>query len=84
MTERFEVGVLLFGRHRELAGESILRVSLLEGATVRHVRDALDEHPALAGLMGSAAIALNHRYEPDDSPVARGDEIALIPPVAGG
>ncbi|MCL7970740.1 MAG: MoaD/ThiS family protein [marine benthic group bacterium] len=84
MTEGFEVTVLLFGRHRELAGESALSVSLAEGATVRHIREALDEHPALTGLAGTAAIALNHRYEPDDSPVTRGDEIALIPPVAGG
>ena len=84
MTSRFEVGVLLFGRHRERVGESRVRLSLPQGATVGSVREALEDHPELRGLTAGSAIALNQRYESDDARVTVGDEIALIPPVAGG
>lgn len=80
----FEVGVLLFGQHRERAGGSLVRLTLPDGATVRSVREALEDHPELRGLTAGSAIALNQRYEADDAPVRAGDEIAVIPPVAGG
>lgn len=87
MTDRFEVAVRMFGRHRELAGQPVVFVELTVGGTVADLRRALAGHPSLGSLGGSlesAAVALNRRYEPDDSPVLAGDEVALIPPVAGG
>ena len=84
MRARFQVDVLLFGQHRERVGQAILNVSLPEGATVGSVREALEKQPELRGLTAGSAIALNQRYEADDAPVAAGDEIAVIPPVAGG
>lgn len=84
MRDRFEVSVRLFGQHRELAGASCVSVELREGGTVGDVRKALAEHPALGGVLEGAAVALNQRYEVDDSTVVEGDEVAVIPPVAGG
>jgi len=83
VTERFVVPVRLFGRHRELAGAAELSVELAVGGTVGDVKQALAAHPGLSGPQ-SFAIAVNRRYEPDDSPVTEGDEVAVIPPVAGG
>lgn len=84
MTDRFLVPVRLFGRHRELADAPVVTVSLPVGGNVGDLRRVLDGHPALGGALGGAAVALNRTYEPDDTVVAKGDEVALIPPVAGG
>jgi molybdopterin converting factor small subunit len=84
MKDRFEVPVRLFGRHRELAGESVISVVLAAGATVGDVRIALAGHPDIGGVLEGAAVAVNRRYEPDGALVSDGDEVALIPPVAGG
>ena len=84
MTTRFDVPVRLFGRHRDLVGEPVLLVELVAGGTVGDLRRRLGEHPRLAGSLEGAAVALNRRYETDDSQVSAGDEVAIIPPVAGG
>lgn len=84
MTERFEVSVRLFGKHRELAGESVVSVELAAGGTVADLRRALAGNVSLGRSLEGAAVALNRRYEPDESPVLEGDEVAVIPPVAGG
>ena len=84
VTDRFEVAVRLFGQHRELAGDSVIAVELAAGGTVADLKKALAAHPALGVALEGAAIALNRRYQPDESPVLDGDEVAVIPPVAGG
>ncbi|MCK5489341.1 MAG: MoaD/ThiS family protein, partial [Gemmatimonadetes bacterium] len=52
--------------------------------TVADLKKALAAHPALGVALEGAAIALNRKYQPDESPVVDGDEVAVIPPVAGG
>ena len=83
MTDRFVVPVRLFGLHRELTGSAELSVELTVGGTVGDVREAIAAHPGISGSHGFA-IAVNRSYEPDDAPVTEGDEVAVIPPVAGG
>ena len=84
MTDRFEVAVRLFGQHRELAGASVISVELAAGGTVADLRRALAAHPGLGGALTGSAVALNRTYQSDKSPVQAGDEVAVIPPVAGG
>jgi len=84
VSDRFPVRVRVFGRHREIAGSPVVEVELETGGTVADLRRVLAEHPVLGGSLGGAAIALNRRYGSDDSVVAVGDEVAIIPPVAGG
>ena len=80
-----EVTVLLFAAHRERVGSGSAVVSLPDGSTVGTL---LSELRARGGgwsdLPGMPAVAVNRRYAAEDSPLAHGDEVALIPPVAGG
>ncbi len=84
MTSRFEVAVRLFGSHREAAGSSEIAVELDAGGNVADLKRALAAHPSLGISLEGVAVALNRTYRSDDSPVAEGDEVAIIPPVAGG
>jgi molybdopterin synthase catalytic subunit len=81
-----DVEVLLFARLREVAGASSVRLSVPGGAlAARDVWHALcAAHPRLAGLDGGLRVAVNQSYAGWDSPVASGDVVAFIPPVAGG
>jgi molybdopterin converting factor subunit 1 len=76
------VVVRLFAGLRERAGTGEQQVELVEGATAADVwtvlGDLLGERPA--GLV----VAVNRRYAAEDTPLADGDEVALIPPVSGG
>jgi molybdopterin synthase catalytic subunit len=77
--------VLLFGPAREAAGSDRVPVRVDGPATAAVVLAALERaHPALASLLPRTRVAVNRRYVDADSPVAPGDEIAVIPPVGGG
>lgn len=77
--------ILLFGPAREAAGRDRVPVQVDGPATAAMVLAALERaHPALAPLLPRARVAVNHCYVDVDSPVAPGDEIAVIPPVGGG
>lgn len=80
-----KVAVRLFAAGRELAGAAECVVDVAGAATVADVRLALGKHcPALAPLVGRSLMAVNAEYADDATPVAAGDEVALIPPVSGG
>jgi MoaE-MoaD fusion protein len=81
-----EVEVLLFARLRELAGQPSVWLRMPgESVAARDVWDALAAaHPRLAGADGGLRVAVNQGYAGWDSPVASGDVVAFIPPVAGG
>jgi molybdopterin converting factor subunit 1 len=76
------VVVRLFAGLRERAGTGEQQVELPEGAIAADVwaslPDRLGERPD--GLV----LAVNRRYAAEDTPLADGDEVALIPPVSGG
>jgi len=79
------VRVRFFARYAELAGrvEGILAVPL--PATVGDVlARARREWPGAAALPAEPLAALNRRQSALDSPVSDGDEVALLPPFAGG
>ncbi|MBL8601516.1 MAG: MoaD/ThiS family protein [Myxococcales bacterium] len=77
--------MLLFAAARETVGSAETTLSLAAPATARAVLDALTEaHPGLRGYHRAMRVAINGAYARDDDPVAAGDEVAIIPPVAGG
>lgn len=76
---------LFFASYRDLAGAEERRVELPEGARVADLVARLRAGgDGLAALPGSPAVAVNRRYAPLSSPLSDGDEVAFIPPVAGG
>ncbi len=79
------IRTLLFASHRDMAGADSVELELDEGATVADLVSALRaKGGSWSELPPSTAVAVNHRYASHDLPIAEGDEVALIPPVAGG
>lgn len=80
----FSTPVLLFARYAdELGGESVI-VTLPATATAADVLAAIRALPGAERLPPSPIVAVNQRYARPADAVRPGDEIALIPPVAGG
>ncbi len=78
------VAIRLFASYADALGTRAMNVALPEGA---RVRDALDYIRALPGadqLPPAPLTAVNAEYAPLDHALSAGDEVALIPPVAGG
>ncbi len=75
-----QITVRLFAGLRERAGSAGRTLDLGEGATVADVWALLDLGDEPAGLL----YAVNKEYAPAATPLADGDEVALIPPVSGG
>jgi len=79
------VTIRLFASHREAAGRESLIVELADGATAADaLARACSEAPSLANAVTSVAYALNREQVSADAPLHDGDELALLPPVAGG
>jgi molybdopterin converting factor subunit 1 len=74
--------VLLFASYADALGPT-LTVDLPEDATVSTLLARVAALPE-AGRLPRAMVAVNQRYARADQRLAAGDEIALIPPVAGG
>jgi molybdopterin converting factor small subunit len=80
-----EVDVQGFGPAREHLGSTPFSLAVPDGATVADVVAVLGERtPAFAELLTRCAIAVGDEIVPGDRPVAAGDLVAVLPPVAGG
>ena len=82
--EPMSVTVLLFASYADALGASSLRVDLPVDATVADVLARLRARPGAERLPPSPLVAVNQRYATAASLVRPGDEVAVIPPVAGG
>lgn len=80
------VRVLYFGGLRErFTNTKLEEVPLPEGATIAQLLDELCvRYPGLEDMRGRVRVAVNEEVVPDAHALAAGDEIALLPPVAGG
>jgi molybdopterin converting factor subunit 1 len=77
--------VRMFGALAERAGAPRDDVDLSEPATAGDViRAVRDRHPATEGILRQVSVAVNREVVPPEHPVAPDDEVALLPPVAGG
>jgi molybdopterin synthase catalytic subunit len=79
------VRVLLFASYAELAGQALVEMTLPAPATVqdalRRLRASL---PGAERLPDQPLAAVNRTHARLTSPVRDGDEIAFLPPLAGG
>jgi molybdopterin converting factor subunit 1 len=79
------ISVLYFAVFRERLGTDHEDLELPGGATVADAIVALAaRHPAIAQLRGKFRVAVNQDFTDDTHALADRDELALIPPVAGG
>ena len=79
------VRVLYFAVFRERIRTDGETIELADGARLPDLVAALEaRHDAVRALRGRYRVAVNQAMAAGDEPLADGDEVALIPPVAGG
>jgi len=78
------VTVLLFASYAEALGASSLAVEVADDATVADVLSNVRAHPGADRLPRTPLVAVNQQYADVHALVRHGDEVAIIPPVAGG
>jgi molybdopterin synthase catalytic subunit len=82
------VTIRLFGMTKMLAGnQGTLSLNLLTGGRVKDLVGALEaEHPAIGELIQKkkVLVSINQEVAHEDTLIQDGDEVALLPPFAGG
>jgi MoaE-MoaD fusion protein len=85
MAGPLKLRVKLFGALAERAGGQEDGVELAEPATAADVLRAVEgRHPSARGILERVSVAVNREVVPAEHRVRAGDEVALLPPVAGG
>jgi molybdopterin converting factor subunit 1 len=80
-----KIRLLFFAVLRDIAGHSEEVIELVDGARAGDVWQRLrDEHAQLRDYTQPPMIAVNESYVRPDELLHDGDELAFIPPVAGG
>ena len=80
-----KVRLLFFAVLRDIAGSDERELSLEDGATAAEVWQTLRRtYAKLADYTQPPMVAINEAYATPDSVLRDGDELAFIPPVAGG
>lgn len=78
------VRVLLFASYADAIGAPEVRLELPAGASVRDVLAQVKAMVVGKRVPDHPLVAVNQRYAPEDQAVTAADEVAIIPPVAGG
>ena len=78
------VTVLLFASYADALGAAELELALPAGSTVADAVRQLATLPGADRVPPAPLVAVNERYATLGQALAPGDELALIPPVAGG
>jgi sulfur-carrier protein len=79
------VRLLAFAGARDVLGAPELTLPLAAPCSADELlSEVCRRYPALLPWRASIRVAVNGTYARADDPVAFGDEVALIPPVAGG
>ena len=80
-----QVRLLFFAVLRDIAGTDERRLAVADGTTARDVWQSLrGEYAKLSEYAQPPMIAINESYAPPETILRDGDELAFIPPVAGG
>lgn len=76
--------VLLFASYADALGASEIEVDVPTGARVGDVLERVKAMAKGKRIPGAPMLAINQRYARADQVVNATDEVAIIPPVAGG
>jgi molybdopterin converting factor subunit 1 len=78
------VTVQLFASYADMLGAPTVELPLTPGTTVQDLLRHLRSLPGASALPAAARVAVNRTFAAGEQLIAPSDEIALIPPVAGG
>ena len=78
------VDALLFARYAELLGTDRIGVTLPDRATAGDLLGLVRQRQGGEALPATVLVAVNGRQAALDVPLRSGDEVALLPPLAGG
>ena len=79
------VRLLYFAVLRDIMGTSDAELTLPDGTSAREVWQTMrSDHAELADYIEPPMTAINESYAAADTVLKDGDELAFIPPVAGG
>ena len=78
------VTALLFASYADAMGRDEIELALRPGATVADAVASLRTFPGGSALPERPLVALNLAWAHEGSELRPGDELAFIPPVAGG
>jgi molybdopterin synthase catalytic subunit len=79
------IRLLLFALYRDLTGVGELDIDVRDGSSAAAALSALRHSDArFDRLPERPVVAINREYAQLDARLADGDELALLPPVAGG
>ena len=80
-----KIRLLFFAVLRDIAGRDENVIDVPDGTRAGDVWQRLrDQHPELRDYVQPPMIAVNESYVGVEEPLRDGDELAFIPPVAGG
>ena len=80
-----KVRLLYFAILRDITGKNESELSLAEGTRAGDVWKTMrEQYEQLAGYEQPPLIAINESYARPETLLREGDELAFIPPVAGG
>lgn len=75
---------LFFAAYRDLVGAEELEIEVPQGCTVQELIQLVRSRPGAGALPESPPVAVNREYSAASRVLHDGDEVAFIPPVAGG
>lgn len=78
------VTALLFASYADALGYDSIELALQPGATIADAVASLRSLPGGSALPSSPLVAVNLAYADAARVLEHGDEVAVIPPVAGG
>ncbi|MDQ6610815.1 MAG: MoaD/ThiS family protein [Gemmatimonadota bacterium] len=81
---RETVNVLLFASYADAFGSRQVAAPISAPCSVSQLVDALRTLPGGTRLPERPLVAINRAWSSADTLIASGDEVAVIPPVAGG
>jgi molybdopterin synthase sulfur carrier subunit len=84
LSEMMTVKVLLFASYADALGKSAIELDVAPGSTVRDILGTLSAMRGGDRLPPHPLVAVNEEYASASTELRGGEEVAIIPPVAGG